>query len=45
MATVYNNGHWDLTLKVIGETNFVSTHLLHCVHLLNGECITIDLLL
>lgn len=45
MATVYNNGHWGLSVKVIGETNFVSTHLLHYVHILNGECITINLLL
>jgi hypothetical protein len=45
MATVYNNGHWDVAVKVIGETNLISTHLLHYVHILNGECITINLLL
>ena len=45
MATVYNNGHWGLSVKMIGETNFVSTHLLHYVHILNGECKAINLLL
>jgi hypothetical protein len=45
MATVYNKGHWGLSVKMIGETNFVSTHLLHYVHILDGECITINLLL
>ena len=45
MATVYNNIHCGLSVRIIGETNFVSTHLLHCVHILNGEGITINLLL
>jgi hypothetical protein len=45
MATVYNKGSWGLSVKVIRQTNLVSTHLLHYVHILNGECITINLLL
>jgi hypothetical protein len=36
-------GHWVLSVKMIGETNLVSTHLLHYVHILNSECITINL--
>lgn len=45
MATVYNGRHLESWMVIVDKTDFISTHLLHRVYILNGERITVNLVL